>query len=127
MLALQTFLSLKLYFNMAAARTTYKRYIIHDYHHIVDCHFNEDKLSTSESNENFAYIYNILVDDANGLKCDVSKCIMYKRNHRDRNNSVSNKETNVAMDILYSIHCYLMHSLDVGFRFLPNESNEVTE
>eukprot|EP01084_Bolivina_argentea_P017368 32455_1 len=102
-----------------------KKFIINDYHHILDCHLNEDKISTLESNNNFECIYNILINDKNNLNCDISKCIIYERNTRDRNINDDNKDINVAMDILDSIHSYFIHSVDTGVRyFISNHEDD---
>ena len=54
---------------------------------------------------------------------------MYKRNNRDRNNNDNiYKDINVAMDLLDSIHCYFIHSVDQGIRcFKSDHDNKENE
>ena len=91
-------------------------------------HLNEDNVSKTKSDQQFQKIYKTLMDDMN-LKCDINECIMYKRNNRQRENTLNtaNKDIiNVEMDILDSIHCYFMHSIDDGINNNQEEKKENT-
>ena len=48
---------------------------------------------------------------------------MYDRNNRQRGlDTIASKQTiNVAMDILDSIHCYFIHSVDTGSRIIHHK------
>ena len=96
-----------------------RKCIINDYHHLLNLHLNEDNLSKNKSNQQFIQIYDLLTNDSN-LKCDISKCLMYVRNNRERDNNI----INVEMDILDSIHCYFLHSIDDGIRFLNDDHDD---
>eukprot|EP01084_Bolivina_argentea_P000172 324_1 len=57
----------------------------------------------------------------NNLQCDIKTCKIYKRNNRQResdNISSDNDVLNYIIDILDSIHCYFIHSVDTGYRIL---------
>ena len=98
-----------------------KNLIINNYHHLLNFHLNEDNLSNDKSNQQFSQIYDLLRD--HDLKCDISKCIMYKRNNRQRDIRNGNI-INVEIDILDSIHCYFLHSIDDGIRFLNDDDDD---
>eukprot|EP01084_Bolivina_argentea_P013232 24805_1 len=85
--------------------------ILNDYIHIINVHDNDG---------NFEDIYNSL-----NIQCSLDKCKRLKRNQRDRmirynnnynnNNNKNKNNLNVVMDdIMDQIHCYLLHSLDIG-------------
>eukprot|EP01084_Bolivina_argentea_P276004 470825_1 len=102
---------------MIEIRTKY-RHILNDYHHILNKHLNEDILLMSVCNEQFECIYKEIMD--NELECDINECLIYLRNNREREKTLVEYETNLAvyMDILDSIHCYFIHSVDFGFRMI---------
>eukprot|EP01083_Nonionella_stella_P309037 1092891_1 len=59
--------------------------------------------------------------------CDVSSCVRLKRNYRDRNN---NDHHTTSMDaakqqIVDGIHCYFVHSIDMGHRLNSNQRAEL--
>eukprot|EP01083_Nonionella_stella_P090609 253111_1 len=59
--------------------------------------------------------------------CDVSNCVRLKRNYRDRNN---NDHHTTSMDaakqqIVDGIHCYFVHSIDMGHRLNSNQRAEL--
>eukprot|EP01084_Bolivina_argentea_P056845 103962_1 len=83
--------------------------LIQDYHHILHSHI---KKFESLNVDIFALIYEEI---SKSVKCDIKKCKAYIRNNRDRN--VKNDTgIDINTDILDTIHCYLLHSYDIGFR-----------
>eukprot|EP01084_Bolivina_argentea_P023620 44095_1 len=93
--------------------------LIADYHHILDRHLNEDKISESKSNEQFETIHQQI---ANNLSCDISKCYIHSRNNRHRDTTnidcQDDKHLSMFIDIMDTIHCYFIHSIDIGYRII---------
>eukprot|EP01083_Nonionella_stella_P138253 420746_1 len=59
--------------------------------------------------------------------CDVSNCVRLKRNYRDRNNN-DHHTTSVdaaKQQIVDGIHCYFVHSIDMGHRLNSNQRAEL--
>eukprot|EP01084_Bolivina_argentea_P261820 442610_1 len=83
--------------------------ILEDYLHSIDQH---------SSDVAFEYIFNQL------QICQVGKCEIFKRNHRDRNKTNQFQYDN---DILDKIHCYYCHSVDTGHRLLIQDRNSILE
>eukprot|EP01084_Bolivina_argentea_P160440 279389_1 len=88
---------------------------INDYHHILDVHLNID------DDMQFKLIYDKMIKDEQ-LRCDINKCSIYKRNNRERENEKIKCDENIMVyvDIMDSIHCYFLHSIDTGFRIFNN-------
>eukprot|EP01084_Bolivina_argentea_P033543 62028_1 len=102
-----------------------KHLIINDYHHILD-HLNEDSVSINKCSETFKIIYNEIIKTHN-LQCDINSCEIYLRSNRMREKQTvkcANKHFTVYMDILDSIHCYLIHSVDMGYRIIHDFQSE---
>eukprot|EP01084_Bolivina_argentea_P292986 503847_1 len=98
----------------------YQQYLIEDYHHILDKHLNEDKISKLESNKQFEIIYK-KITETNNLSCDIKNCKVYLRNNRQRETTnIKCKDKHLAMyiDIIDTIHCYFLHSVDIGYRLI---------
>eukprot|EP01084_Bolivina_argentea_P054362 99718_1 len=91
-----------------------KHQIINDYHHILSKHLNEDNVTGFEHNEQFKSIYKTMMH--NDLYCDISVCAIYARNNREREKH--NSPISVAIEILDCVHCYFLHSADVGYRMI---------
>ncbi len=113
-------------FNISGKNVFYKlipylknyKYLLSDYHHILGHHCN---------NNDFEIIYKIFMNKNNQLKCNIKKCPMYNKFIRQRDKDLLNinKHCNdpmilLAVDILDSIHCYFIHSIDIGFRIKQN-------
>eukprot|EP01084_Bolivina_argentea_P082462 149317_1 len=97
--------------------------IIVAYHHILDQHLNEDNINSVETNQAFKNIYKHLMK-TNDIKCDINSCKIYKRNMRMREKesiNCSDKQICMKIDLLDTIHCYFMHSVDTGYRILNND------
>eukprot|EP01084_Bolivina_argentea_P164509 286022_1 len=89
-----------------------KKYVINDYHHILDFHLNEERNTRERAANQFKRIYKVVCDIE---KCDIGKCDRFNRNNRDRE---KDKDGDTYMDFLDSIHCYLLHSVDIGYRII---------
>eukprot|EP01084_Bolivina_argentea_P144793 253964_1 len=90
------------------------RNLINDYHHILIDHL--DCNTKQENNKHFEFINKTIA-----LKCNISKCPQYIRNNRDRQKKQiiklkHNPETLFYIDLLDTLHCYFIHSTDIGFR-----------
>eukprot|EP01084_Bolivina_argentea_P318771 552900_1 len=84
--------------------------ILDDYFHLLSQH---------NSAKDFESIYNQLE-----ITCNISSCVMFKRNHTSRNKGNNVYTSNPVMyQILDKIHCYYAHSFDIGHR-LPYHEQE---
>eukprot|EP01084_Bolivina_argentea_P307875 532213_1 len=96
------------------------KHVINDYHHILDHHLNEDNIKQIKSNEQFTLIYHEITNRSD-IICDVNKCAMYSRNNRIRekeNIECNDKILSNYINILDTIHCYFVHSADIGYRII---------
>lgn len=96
----------------------YKHHLIEDYHHLLNEHVNEDKISKLKSNCLFQMIYNEITK-VNNITCDVKNCKIYSRNNRQREITkiqCKDKKLELFIDIIDTIHCYFLHSIDIGYR-----------
>eukprot|EP01084_Bolivina_argentea_P102266 183231_1 len=83
--------------------------VLNDFHHLLSYHDHQ-----------FDNIFDKLGGYCNSS--DISQCEMYNRNFRDRshtNNTV--KPHSAAKQILDKIHCYYIHSYDLGNKLTSNE------
>ena len=95
----------------------YKTYLVSDFHHFLDKHLNEQVVTTTQSREQFDVMFKELND--NNIKCDIGKCKMYSRNNRQResvNIECEDKQLCTLIDIIDTIHCFFVHSIDIGYR-----------
>ena len=114
----------------------YKQYLISDYHHVLSDHLNEDKISKTQSDQEFKWIYDQLNSTANNdmtyknTLCDIGECKIYSRNNRDRakiNIDCDDEQLSMFIDIMDTIHCYFLHSVDIGYRILHSSNDELKE
>eukprot|EP01084_Bolivina_argentea_P280489 479693_1 len=94
--------------------------LINDYHHILTHHLGGD---TKTNNIQFQLIHKQI---SHYIKCDISKCQQYKRiqtNDKALLNQVLNEYSPITAWIEFtdSIHCYFIHSFDVGYRISPQD------
>ena len=98
-----------------------KQFILSDYHHILDKHLSEDRRSKLHCDKQFGAINHSILKE-HGLRCDVKKCKIFLRNNRDRdiekNTNCDDQTLSVYIDIIDTIHCYFMHSVDIGYRII---------
>eukprot|EP01084_Bolivina_argentea_P236035 397001_1 len=93
--------------------------LLNDFIHLLSYHLDD-----------FENIYNTFCHNGS---CDLENCISIRRNQRDRSNLVQNEhllnklyfnDQNIAQvreQILDRIHCYFLHTFDIGYRFTENE------
>eukprot|EP01084_Bolivina_argentea_P001995 3681_1 len=99
-------------------------YLINDYHHILEHHLNEDKNSKLSVADQFREINHRIMSKENNLYCDIAKCKCFCRNNRERENTSirsDDKYTSIYIDLLDSIHCYFIHSVDTGYRIINTD------
>eukprot|EP01084_Bolivina_argentea_P200754 343248_1 len=89
--------------------------ITNDYFHLIQNH-NDD--------HDFEFIHQ------QQHKCDVIHCNMFKRNNRDRNKCNEQKNDfdsrwSLYCEIMDKMHCYYMHSIDVGYRTSITEKQKI--
>eukprot|EP01084_Bolivina_argentea_P183341 316391_1 len=97
--------------------------LLNQFNHLLTSH--DDQLEE---------IYNIILQHCE--KCDLSQCLMMKRNHRDRavlidDNHKLNElyfNDNITMQQLIDrIHCHIFHTFDIGFKMMQQEKNNILE
>eukprot|EP01084_Bolivina_argentea_P094899 170624_1 len=99
----------------------YETQLISDYHHVLHKHLNEDNIKRDKSAKQFSLIYTTMMEQYD-LFCDVNKCQIFQRNNRQREiqdigaKFSDDKNAKVFIDVLDSIHCYFVHSVDIGYR-----------
>ena len=127
--------TMKFYYNSYDDNDTLLKYsqncatLLQDFHHILDEHLSEHKYGMDKSNEQFSIIYNQMVIE-NGLACDIMKCKIYLRNNREReskSNDCDDKHLSIFIETLDCIHCYFIHSVDIGYRILNRNFNNFTQ
>eukprot|EP01084_Bolivina_argentea_P234299 394456_1 len=96
--------------------------ILNNYIHIINEH--QDALSE---------IYDIIVSQFNFKPCELMHCVLMQRHNRNRTNLHETKQNSknendlqvsVWMDTMDSIHCYLFHLYDLGFRTKKVENDD---
>eukprot|EP01083_Nonionella_stella_P083293 230248_1 len=92
------------------------QYLVSDWHHILQIHF---ECSQAENDSNFNLLYENM--KKHHLLCDIASCSYYIRNNQNRETlNGSDEEIDLKhqfmRDLLDSIHCFLVHSFDTGFR-----------
>lgn len=80
-----------------------KQVIINDYHHILNHHLNEENNSTLKSNENFDYIYNILISDDNDLKSVMSQNVLCTKEITEIETMMNQRTMNQNLELIYWI------------------------
>eukprot|EP01084_Bolivina_argentea_P004406 8371_1 len=98
--------------------------LLNDFNHLLSKHQHQ-----------FEDIHNILNDesyDQNG--CNLSQCLLIRRNWRDRSVETDRKlyfnndsYGIIRQQLIDRIHCYYMHSFDIGHSITINEQNEIIE
>ena len=99
------------------------------YNHILIKHLGDDK-PTNETRKEFETIHNYVMMQIK--QCQLEKCNKLHRNCRNRekqqsplshinDNNDSMELFNFYVDILDTIHCFLIHTFDIGFRIKSDE------
>eukprot|EP01084_Bolivina_argentea_P153311 267332_1 len=87
-------------------------------------------ITQQQRNNSFAEdLYNKLIEQSNGVACEVAKCKSIACNGRSRilcgNNDDFEHET-VFHDIFDSIHVHVYHSFDMGYKLLQSERDMIS-
>eukprot|EP01084_Bolivina_argentea_P302367 521901_1 len=82
------------------------RSTLDDYLHLLHKH---------DHDLHFEYIANQFVF------CDITKCLSYKTHNQNRSKCTNSKLSNVSSEMLDKIHCYFMHSCDIGYRLTSQQ------
>ena len=101
------------------------KHLLNDFHHVLSHHLRCKDIN--KSNQEFEVIYREIMK--NGIKpCDVTRCYKFRRNRRIREhenidilNCNNNDLCNFYTETLDSIHCYFLHSFDIGMRVKLND------
>ena len=84
-----------------------------------------------KSDRHFKIIYDQLINSKDtNLSCDISKCRVYSRNNRQKEIiSIECKDKRLPMfiDILDTIHCYFIHSVDIAYRIIHDDDKPLIE
>eukprot|EP01084_Bolivina_argentea_P005224 9871_1 len=96
--------------------------LVNDYHHIL-CHHT------------FEAIYDEITHKYRQFYCELHKCFRFRRNFRRRQKTTTDleqkqdiqldrtKKVYIYQDLLDTIHCYMVHSFDIGYRIRDTENN----
>ena len=99
-------------------------HLVNDYHHILDKHLNGDKKTAMFVHQQFEKIYKQMINEENDLKCGLSSCKIYQRNNRSREMEIITKRNpnlSFYVDLLDTMYCYFIHSVDCGYRTISND------
>eukprot|EP01084_Bolivina_argentea_P112255 200223_1 len=94
---------------------------LNDFNHLLFNHVNQ-----------FEDIYNNLIETINNNKeCEMSKCLILRRNHRNRkkfdrkmyfqNENNIDRIHVVQQQMIDRVHSYFFHSFDIGYKLQVNE------
>eukprot|EP01083_Nonionella_stella_P088745 247541_1 len=95
-------------------------HLLNDFNHLLYAHATE-----------FEAIYNIL--SPHNKSCELSQCLLMRRNQRDRENKQLLRQLYFASDatevmcqqLMDRIHCHYFHSFDIGYRLSNNERQRI--
>eukprot|EP01084_Bolivina_argentea_P273456 465810_1 len=96
--------------------------LLTDYHHILYQHL--DNKPIIEIQKEFELIHHKIMKYIK--QCSLEKCKRLERNHRTRDKHTANATNNDTkiqfyIDTMDTIHCYFIHSFDLGFRLKADE------
>eukprot|EP01084_Bolivina_argentea_P090459 163010_1 len=103
---------------IAASLSTFQsfQHVVNDYQHALQQH------------DNFASVYNFVVKN-NGLTCNINQCkIFFRNNQKKKGISLQCNDKNILlyMDILDTVHCYFVHTIDIGYAVNDRPQNMST-
>ena len=115
---------------LASFNPTNFPHLCDDFNHVLIHHLG-DKKSVLEIASEYERIYDHIRQRVS--ECDIEKCTIFQRNNRIRETQciplTQNKnraEIEYYVETMDSMHCYFMHSFDVGFRIKQSDLNDVT-
>ena len=99
------------------------KHIINDWGHIILDHLNDDQQKNKQS-------FRMMFDEINHeIQCDINTCSQYNRyfqNREIKTNSKKKSELQFYIHLMDNIHCYLLHSYDIGFRVKIDRNNPIS-
>ena len=112
---------------------TFKQYLIRygsnlwsDFHHILKQHLDDSRFGKDRTEQEYGSIYT-KIRNHKDLCCDIMRCNMYFRYIRQRETESVHKDRHksVLMDTMDCIHCYFMHSVDIGYRIYNHDDDDI--
>eukprot|EP01083_Nonionella_stella_P032771 89669_1 len=101
-------------------------FLTDDFHHILFHHLSDQK-PVEETRNEYELIYNYVMTKV--PQCKLSKCENYRRNNRQRETQkiLTKIDTTTAyyVEMMDRMHCFFIHSFDVGFRLKSKELKDV--
>eukprot|EP01083_Nonionella_stella_P084152 232891_1 len=96
--------------------------LLTDYHHILNHHLEQKSLIDTQ--HEFELIHNTIIRSID--HCSLDQCNKFKRNNRNRSKlkvdpSLTDAKIRFYTDTLDTIHCYFVHSYDIGFRLKSDQ------
>ena len=102
--------------------------LLNDYAHIINFHLNQHP---TINDANFLIVNNLIT---RYVKCEsITKCQQFKRSRCKDDNNISpkllrnDKTVQFYLDMFDTIHCFLMHSYDAGYRIKPQAFGSSTK
>eukprot|EP01084_Bolivina_argentea_P061775 112927_1 len=94
--------------------------LLNDFHHLLYFHCNKEN--------KYQQIYNYLIQQI-GTKCVASTCDILTRNNNEWNiyNDVDLPEEIMTRQTINQIHCYFLHSYDIGYKFNDKEYKTINQ
>eukprot|EP01084_Bolivina_argentea_P070730 128620_1 len=113
-------------------------HLVNDFNHVLLNHLSDSKSIESTKNE-YELIYNYINDKIK--ECKLETCVQFQRNNRDRetenvlltNDNIDHNNNDIDIDsemefyieTMDTMHCFFIHSFDVGFRLKSDELDKI--
>eukprot|EP01084_Bolivina_argentea_P092674 166709_1 len=111
-------------------------YLQNSFNHILIHHLGDEQ-SIDKTTKEYEEIYDFMTKTNDFRKCSIEKCIKFQRNNRSRetqniflqtkdakhvtNNNDIDHELECLIEFMDTLHCFFIHTFDVGFRVRTNE------
>ena len=112
-------------------------HLTNDFNHVTMHHLSDSK-SLNKTQKEYEEIYNYIIKKMKINKtniCSLETCNKFERNNRNKDDDDDNNNNNKIDDyddeIIYYIetmdtmHCFFIHSFDIGFRLKLNDRNNI--
>eukprot|EP01084_Bolivina_argentea_P214434 364032_1 len=114
-------------------------YLQNSFNHILIHHLGDNQ-SIDKTTKEYEEIYDFITKTNDLRKCSIEKCIKFQRNNRNREtqnvflqnnakhvnrNKTVDHEVEYFMEIMDTLHCFFLHTFDVGFRVRTNELTDI--